>query len=391
MNLVCSTTSCSRATPVGGVGDAKRPGERRYWYSTSTVAIVSAAAAALMLSTQQSLIDTGAWLRMPWSYSMRSPAGADAPPLQRSRLVRNAFDDTDRSVASGTTVIRGAARSGIWANDADFLLESRERRRRERRAGGGKTVFAGDDQTRHATGGDEANGGARRLLSPEQGPQKQRQQQEAKGPAVSSAAAIISRGLSGQEPRDGEQTIAAAAAAVVAAAAAGATGNGNNGRSKLEHGHDGTLLADAAAADGRLRGMLGDGGAGGDGSRWHQPAVDMGREVGAEETSHRLAGTSQVSGIENGDLAVAAGEQPGSEANAASRELQSLSGSRIHNHGDGGTLRDGRTRCFYDNDDRRRCYPSVFFFGTSKCGEGLTAIFFCVYVSMCLLEGIVLQ
>lgn len=37
--------------------------------------------------------------------------------------------------------------------------------------------------------------------------------------------------------------------------------------------------------------------------------------------------------------------------------------------GKGGTLRDGRDRCFVDEDGYHRCYPTVFFFGTSKCGE----------------------
>lgn len=36
---------------------------------------------------------------------------------------------------------------------------------------------------------------------------------------------------------------------------------------------------------------------------------------------------------------------------------------------EGGILKDGRNRCFWDNENHHRCYPTVFFFGTSKCGE----------------------
>ncbi|CAM9614425.1 unnamed protein product, partial [Sphacelaria rigidula] len=368
MDSVCRATSRSHASRVGGVGDVKRPGERRHWCSTATVLIILAAAATLMLSTQQTLIDTGALLIMPWSYSMRSPAPADAAPLQRSRHVQNGFDDADRTATSGTTTtIRGAARSEFSANDGDFLFESRESRRREGRVADGRTVFAGDGQTRDSTGDGEANGGGRRLLRPEQKSRQQQQQQEAERPTKSSPAAILSRRLSGQETRDGEETLAAAAAAAAAAGAAVATDNGNDSRLKLEHDHAGVLPADAAVADGRVGGRLGDGSAVGDDSKRHQPAEDMGRAVDAEETSHRLAETSQVFGIENGDSAITAAEQPERGAHAVSRELQSLLETRISNHGMGGTLRDGRTRCFYDNDGHLRCYPGVFFFGTSKC------------------------
>ena len=37
--------------------------------------------------------------------------------------------------------------------------------------------------------------------------------------------------------------------------------------------------------------------------------------------------------------------------------------------GEGGTLKNGRGRCFVDEDGYHRCYPTVFFLGTSKCGE----------------------
>lgn len=37
--------------------------------------------------------------------------------------------------------------------------------------------------------------------------------------------------------------------------------------------------------------------------------------------------------------------------------------------GEGGKLRDGRNRCFVGAEGHQRCYPTVFFFGTSKCGE----------------------
>ncbi|CAM9709641.1 unnamed protein product, partial [Ectocarpus sp. 13 AM-2016] len=36
--------------------------------------------------------------------------------------------------------------------------------------------------------------------------------------------------------------------------------------------------------------------------------------------------------------------------------------------GEGGKLRDGRNRCFVGAEGDHRCYPTVFFFGTSKCG-----------------------
>ncbi|CAM9898341.1 unnamed protein product [Ascophyllum nodosum] len=35
--------------------------------------------------------------------------------------------------------------------------------------------------------------------------------------------------------------------------------------------------------------------------------------------------------------------------------------------GEGGTLKNGRGRCFVDEDGYHRCYPTVFFLGTSKC------------------------
>lgn len=41
----------------------------------------------------------------------------------------------------------------------------------------------------------------------------------------------------------------------------------------------------------------------------------------------------------------------------------------VHYTGQGGKLVDGRDRCFIDNQGFHRCYPTVFFIGTSKCGE----------------------
>lgn len=41
----------------------------------------------------------------------------------------------------------------------------------------------------------------------------------------------------------------------------------------------------------------------------------------------------------------------------------------VRREGEGGELPDGRNRCFIDPDGFHRCYPTVFFFGTSKCGE----------------------
>lgn len=41
----------------------------------------------------------------------------------------------------------------------------------------------------------------------------------------------------------------------------------------------------------------------------------------------------------------------------------------VHHEGDGGKLRDGRDRCFTDEEGYRRCYPTAFFIGTSKCGK----------------------
>lgn len=35
----------------------------------------------------------------------------------------------------------------------------------------------------------------------------------------------------------------------------------------------------------------------------------------------------------------------------------------------GGKLKDGRDRCFMDSEGFHRCYPNVFFVGTSKCGR----------------------
>ncbi|CAN0275443.1 unnamed protein product [Pylaiella littoralis] len=40
----------------------------------------------------------------------------------------------------------------------------------------------------------------------------------------------------------------------------------------------------------------------------------------------------------------------------------------VTSKGEGGKLKDGRDRCFTDLEGFHRCYPTVFFFGTSKCG-----------------------
>eukprot|EP00903_Cladosiphon_okamuranus_P016125 g14881.t1 len=45
-----------------------------------------------------------------------------------------------------------------------------------------------------------------------------------------------------------------------------------------------------------------------------------------------------------------------------------VTGRGVTLEGNGGKLRDGRDRCFVDSDGLRRCYPTIFFFGTSKCG-----------------------
>lgn len=41
----------------------------------------------------------------------------------------------------------------------------------------------------------------------------------------------------------------------------------------------------------------------------------------------------------------------------------------VSREGEGGKLLDGRDRCHVDDEGSHRCYPAVFFFGTSKCGE----------------------
>lgn len=50
-----------------------------------------------------------------------------------------------------------------------------------------------------------------------------------------------------------------------------------------------------------------------------------------------------------------------------------VSGGDVTLEGGGGKLKDGRNRCFVDSEGLQRCYPTVFFFGTSKCGELLLA------------------
>lgn len=70
-----------------------------------------------------------------------------------------------------------------------------------------------------------------------------------------------------------------------------------------------------------------------------------------------------------------AGRVLGAEAGGYLRKSQPKSAGfdektvGISHDGKGGTLRDGRDRCFVDEDGDQRCYPTVFFFGTSKCGE----------------------
>eukprot|EP00752_Nemacystus_decipiens_P004724 g4307.t1 len=45
-----------------------------------------------------------------------------------------------------------------------------------------------------------------------------------------------------------------------------------------------------------------------------------------------------------------------------------VSRGSVHQEGQGGKLQDGRDRCFVDPEGFKRCYPTAFFFGTSKCG-----------------------
>lgn len=65
-------------------------------------------------------------------------------------------------------------------------------------------------------------------------------------------------------------------------------------------------------------------------------------------------------------------ELDGGGAGAGARE--SVAGRSVTQEGGGGKLKDGRDRCFVDSEGSQRCYPTVFFFGTSKCGKLLLLV-----------------
>lgn len=157
----------------------------------------------------------------------------------------------------------------------------------------------------------------------------------------------------------------------------------NNGREKEKNAGD---LQHNKGVFGLPRAvtMTRDGGGGrretvedGDGGQWG---------VGGEEgpMMQRPANSSQQDdGGKHWYPAATGGEEMGSAE--MSRELKEESQSptsrvsRISSEGEGGKLLDGRNRCFHDNDGRHRCYPTVFFFGTSKCGEFTMKINSAVY------------
>ena len=69
-------------------------------------------------------------------------------------------------------------------------------------------------------------------------------------------------------------------------------------------------------------------------------------------------------------------EDPGSEGGGGEGGGRTLNraqagggGGVVSHEGRGGELADGRDRCFIDSEGSQRCYPTVFFFGTSKCGK----------------------
>lgn len=51
-----------------------------------------------------------------------------------------------------------------------------------------------------------------------------------------------------------------------------------------------------------------------------------------------------------------------------------VSGRSVGLGGRGGMLQDGRDRCFVDSEGFQRCYPTAFFFGTSKCGKPVLVV-----------------
>lgn len=57
------------------------------------------------------------------------------------------------------------------------------------------------------------------------------------------------------------------------------------------------------------------------------------------------------------------------DALRAQESGEGATGGVNRSRGGGGKLKDGRDRCFTDSEGFHRCYPTVFFFGTSKCGK----------------------
>lgn len=95
--------------------------------------------------------------------------------------------------------------------------------------------------------------------------------------------------------------------------------------------------------------------------------VENGEE---ERTSYLNMGEEGQEGEEEEDAGRRDEDESMSESNTSFRR------GAISQEGEGGKLHDGRNRCFVDGEGSHRCYPNVFFFGTSKCGElSLRALF----------------
>lgn len=108
----------------------------------------------------------------------------------------------------------------------------------------------------------------------------------------------------------------------------------------------------------------------------------MGSGGGSGNSKPALRG---VGGVLEGEVAVREGEGGGE----GGRVLQAVGGGlwpSVSYEGEGGKMLDGRDRCFVDEDGFHRCYPTVFFFGTSKCGESclrkMTRVLY-VFVLLC--------
>lgn len=296
--------------------------QRQRCHTVAMVVVSVAAAAVIILAFSVQLANSGTWSMSPSTVELlRSPP-------QRNRLDYDGGGITATGTTSNTVKLR--ERPGLPPASKD----DSERWGEEGIRGGGTAAERGLDGGVHGTEG-------MRQLPP--------LQERRRGQIVPSAGMAPRRLV--EEVQEAGQEEAADGDQIKAAAAADNNGEEENNADDLRH--NGGVFGSPRVA------MVTQNG---DGGQW-------GARGNQELIMRRPANNTQQQddGGKHWYPAVANDVPTGSPE--MFRKLQVLFRPRISGEGEGGKLLDNRDRCFHGSDGRHRCYPTVFFFGTSKCGE----------------------